>query len=368
MFVLVGFIFGPTQKLAFSFVLMSHNITEWTPELPEVYTIGPSDVSAISFFATLCIVAHAVIQEYGVDKIVKKLHLSKYRTAQFIESTHLVIFHVFSQCWLVVILARADWLRKYDLLWSDYPSGRNLMSYQEKFLFIAHLSYWLHCYTALPLHRVRREDWSKRIAHYTINLLFVVFVYALGYSRLGLVMLTVHGFTEIIFHSARIVYNFELKKTNIASILYSIWDVAFVIARLLTIGISVLVLLKPRAVPAATPTASPDAASGDATTTEEEIGSPPPDPAGDSQARLRVIVSYCTLVIIVVGNAWMLLNFATFQLRRSQAQAVVKGGAKTKKARTATARAGSSPESTESETSGGEEQRASPKSTVRQRK
>merc|ERR1719204_1487798 len=60
------------------------------------YTQGPKDIPAIFFYLLISVVMHAIIQEYLLDKVNKKLHLSKIKHAKFNESGQLLAFYITS--------------------------------------------------------------------------------------------------------------------------------------------------------------------------------------------------------------------------------------------------------------------------------
>lgn len=79
------------------FVVMSHNTTDTFAHdqpTPVLYTYGAKDVALTFFYFLICIVMHAVIQEYLLDKLNRKLHLSKIKFSKFNESGQLLIFYL----------------------------------------------------------------------------------------------------------------------------------------------------------------------------------------------------------------------------------------------------------------------------------
>lgn len=147
----IGVMFQATQNYCFPFMWMNHNVTSVEEvrskppgELEMLYKQGPLDALNIVFYTVVMILLHAIIQEFGIDKIVKKFHLSRYRTSQFIESTHLALFSVFSFVFGSYVLSQAKWLlfRQPELLWPQYPLAINTMTMLEKFFCIIQLSYW----------------------------------------------------------------------------------------------------------------------------------------------------------------------------------------------------------------------------------
>lgn len=101
---IVGLMFPMTHALSSAFVAPQYNDTYMIPsgaadgEVREVhgYMSGLFDLPTIFFYSICWIVVHAVIQEYGLDKLQKKTHLSKVSTFKFGESFHMIFFTAYS--------------------------------------------------------------------------------------------------------------------------------------------------------------------------------------------------------------------------------------------------------------------------------
>ncbi|VDP89660.1 unnamed protein product, partial [Echinostoma caproni] len=82
-----------THSFSSTFLFIQHNVTdEDHPERPPLYSPGKSDLCVIFFYTLICIVAHAVLQEYVFDRFARKLNLTKARVCKFNESAHLTCF------------------------------------------------------------------------------------------------------------------------------------------------------------------------------------------------------------------------------------------------------------------------------------
>ncbi|KAK2113862.1 hypothetical protein P7K49_008128 [Saguinus oedipus] len=68
------------------------------------YHYGPKDLVTILFYIFITIILHAVVQEYILDKISKRLHLSKVKHSKFNESGQLVVFHLTSVIWCFYVV------------------------------------------------------------------------------------------------------------------------------------------------------------------------------------------------------------------------------------------------------------------------
>jgi translocating chain-associated membrane protein 1 len=61
----VGLMVQATSPLASVFIALQHNVTE-AGEIP-LYSPGIKDWAAVFFYSLICIVIHAIIQEYALD-------------------------------------------------------------------------------------------------------------------------------------------------------------------------------------------------------------------------------------------------------------------------------------------------------------
>ncbi|KAL5110573.1 Translocating chain-associated membrane protein 1 [Taenia crassiceps] len=104
-----GMLFPGPSRAASLFVAMQHNASnekEVDSMSDVVYTTGRYDLLAVSFYTLICIIVHAVIQEYILD---------------FNESGQLLFFYAFSVYWAVYALMNERFLTSLDGLWSGYP-------------------------------------------------------------------------------------------------------------------------------------------------------------------------------------------------------------------------------------------------------
>ena len=110
----VGLMFQISSPAASVFIALHHNVTVPTEIQPGVfqdvlaYTQGPKDIPAIFFYLLISVVMHAIIQEYLLDKVNKKLHLSKIKHAKFNESGQLLAFYITSIVWAGDIVLRYE--------------------------------------------------------------------------------------------------------------------------------------------------------------------------------------------------------------------------------------------------------------------
>ncbi|XP_043566641.1 translocating chain-associated membrane protein 1-like 1 isoform X2 [Chiloscyllium plagiosum] len=186
MVILLGLMFEITAKFAIMFITVQYNVTYTNvdEEIDSIsfYEYGFKDLATIFFYMLIAIILHAVIQEYILDKINRRLHLSKTKHSKFNESGQLAFFYLFSFIWGASILTGEKFTTDPTLLWEGYP----------------HTHMFLH--------------------------------------RLGLILLVPHYLVELLFHASRLFYFSDENKQKG----FTLWALLFVMARLLTLTFSVL--------------------------------------------------------------------------------------------------------------------------------
>ena len=128
------------------------------------------DIPATFFYLLIAVVMHQIIQEYILDKVNRKLHLSKVKHAKFNESGQLLSFYLVSIVWAGDILLREN-LFHIRTLWEGYP--HTSMTFMFKFFYIVQIAYWLHIFPELYFQKVKREDMGARIQYAVLYLLFI---------------------------------------------------------------------------------------------------------------------------------------------------------------------------------------------------
>ncbi|KAI4470931.1 translocation associated membrane protein [Holotrichia oblita] len=108
MVIVVGLMVQATSPIASIFITLQHNVTE-AGEIP-LYSPGIKDWAAVFFYSLICIVVHAIIQEYVLDKVSKRLHLSKSKLAIFTNSGQLAVFYLASTVWGFDIVIREQYI------------------------------------------------------------------------------------------------------------------------------------------------------------------------------------------------------------------------------------------------------------------
>jgi len=291
----VGLMFQISSPMASVFIALHHNVSAPVEIQPGVfqdftfYTAGVKDISAVFFYLLISIVMHAIIQEYLLDKVNKKLHLSKIKHAKFNESGQLLAFYLVSLVWGGDIILREN-LLNVSALWDGYP--HNNMTFLFKFFFIIQISYWLHIFPELYFQKTKREDMSSKIQYATLYLIFVAAAYLFRFTRLSLVLLVVHYIAEAVFHTCRILAYAE--RTSISSKLFKLGDLLFVLARLSSVILTVLTFWYGLA----------------KAPIEEQVLDLATGNFNTGLFRLNALVAVCLL------QAWLMWNFIMFQVKR----------------------------------------------------
>nr|XP_033819592.1 translocating chain-associated membrane protein 1-like 1 isoform X1 [Geotrypetes seraphini] len=237
MVVLLGLMFEVTAKYAIMFITVQYNVTyidESRNEPLHFYAYGLKDVATVFFYMLIAIILHAVIQEYILDKINRRLHLSKTKHSKFNESGQLAFFYLISFAWGTSIISAEPYTTNPTLLWEDYPHIH--MFFQVKFFYICQIAYWLHALPELYFQKVRKEDIARQLYYTCLYIAHIVGAYVLNLHRLGLILLVPHYLVELLFHASRLFYFSDENKQKG----FTLWALLFVMARLLTLTLSVL--------------------------------------------------------------------------------------------------------------------------------
>ncbi|KAM6053109.1 translocating chain-associated membrane protein 1-like isoform 2-T3 [Theristicus caerulescens] len=210
---LMVFVLENPAKFAVIFVTVQYNVTYTIDDNSEqfhFYDYGPKDIATIFFYMLVAINLHAIIQENILDKINRRLHLSKTKHSKFNESGQLVFFYFFSFIWGASILNEEEFLMDPSSLWKDYPRSR--MLFQVKFFYICQIAYWLHALPELYFQRIRKEDIPRQLCYICLYIAHISGAYILNLQHLGLILMLPHYLVEFIFHASRLFYFIDENK------------------------------------------------------------------------------------------------------------------------------------------------------------
>ncbi|XP_017006623.2 translocating chain-associated membrane protein 1 [Drosophila takahashii] len=241
----VGLMNESTAAFASAFISLHHNVSGEDPSREQpygkayTYIAGIKDYCAIFFYTLTCIIMHAIIQEFVLDKISKKLHLSKFKLARFNESGQLVAFYLLSFVWGAHVLLKEGYLGQVAQLWEGFPE--HPMSFLHKFYFIVQLAYYLHMLPELYFQKIKtKEEQQPKIVHSISGFTLIVLAYTLSFQRLALVLLTLHYFSELLSHVFQLIGVFD-REERLAK-LRVVNNAVFFLARFATSVIGVLTL------------------------------------------------------------------------------------------------------------------------------
>jgi translocating chain-associated membrane protein 1 len=238
----LGTIVHATSSYCLAFFSPRHNVTDLDSSKRSafLFNYGLKDLAMLFSYTLICITVHAVWQEYVLDKVYKKLHLSKSKNAKFFESGQLILFYLISVGWALMLFKDEAYFQSgLEYLWRDYPySG---MTTWTKLYFIIQLSYWLHNFPELYLQKVRKEDIPARIVYSSLYLITIVYGYLTRFWRISIVLLTIHYLIEIFYHVSRLAHFYATTKTHstqaksTSKYLFKIWNYVFVFGRLISV-------------------------------------------------------------------------------------------------------------------------------------
>ncbi|KAL5286225.1 TRAM1 family protein [Megaselia abdita] len=244
MIFVVGLTIQSTSALANVFISLHHNVTGEEPShehptgIPFTYESGFKDYFAVFFYTLICIIMHAVLQEYVLDKISKKFHLSKFKLNQFNEFGQLVVFYILSFVWGADIIIKERYLTKFSLLLDDFPN--HPMTFLHKLFFIIQLAYYLHMLPELYFQRIKKEDQQPKIIHAVCGFSVVALAYFLGFQRIALVLITLHYLSQAISYAFQLISVFDRDEKYASLRLFN--SVTFILVRFSTVVIAILSL------------------------------------------------------------------------------------------------------------------------------
>ncbi|XP_047530946.1 translocating chain-associated membrane protein 1 [Vanessa atalanta] len=242
---LVGLMVQSTSPVASLFISLHHNVTGVEPSRetprgePFLYETGWKDACAIFFYSLVCIVMHAILQEYLLDKISKKFHLSKSRLSALNESGQLIIFQLMTLVWGGDAILREGFLFNISLLWDGYPN--HPMSFLLKLWWIVQASYWIHTIPELYFLRIKKDEWSGRIRHAIVAFAFLAMAYCFQFQRVGVCLVVLHSLSEFVSHTYRLNNILRGEKEDyLDKIMGLLNGIVFVVVRLCSLVLGVL--------------------------------------------------------------------------------------------------------------------------------
>ncbi|CAI2350030.1 unnamed protein product [Caenorhabditis sp. 36 PRJEB53466] len=246
---IVGLMFPLTHGIASYFVSPQYNGTYLEVTGPEGaekevngYLNGILDVPTLFFYSICWIVIHAVLQEYGLDKLQKKIHLSKVSTFKFGESFHLLFFAAYSigHAGYIISERPEDFLdvKSSFRIWSGYPVEHRVMSISYKLFYIFQISYWLHQFPEFYLQKLKREEIRQKTLNTVLYLFFITTGYFLNFTRIGIILLSLEYATQLVFHIARLAHFLNRKAFSAPA--FKAYNALFIVGRFATVVLAVM--------------------------------------------------------------------------------------------------------------------------------
>ncbi|KAI6223579.1 TLC domain-containing protein [Aphelenchoides fujianensis] len=243
MVIVVGFMFQATLPFSQLLVVPQYNqsVQQNNESVgPVVYRAGVRDIGALFFYTIVWITVHCIIQEFIIDKIQRRLHMSRSRLTRFSESAQLAPFALYSAGHALYILHEMGVHKDFSLLWAGYPEAHRFFPLNYKLFFIFQISFWLHQFPEFYFQKLKRDEIRERTIYSVLFLGFITAAYFANFTRLALVLLAVEYASLAILHGSRLVY-FAGRNPN-ADRSFRVWNVSFIAVRLASMVISVLVL------------------------------------------------------------------------------------------------------------------------------
>uniref|UniRef100_A0A3Q2PR21 Zgc:113278 n=1 Tax=Fundulus heteroclitus TaxID=8078 RepID=A0A3Q2PR21_FUNHE len=253
MIILLGLMFEVTAKFAIMFITVQYNVTQVLDEKSEpvnLYQYGPKDMATVFFYLLIAVILHALIQEYILDVSTAK---SPSAYQPYVS---------------ICMPQEGAFYRSFKF------SCRNLKK-------IKHLRLSVFGFQ-------KHEDIPRQLYYICLYVVHITGAYVLNLHRLGLVLLVPHYLVELLFHASRLFYFSDENKQKG----FTLWALLFVIARLLTLTLSVLTF---------------------------GFGLPRTENHGFSLAEgnFNVLTIRMTcLAAICLTQAWMMWKFINFQLKK----------------------------------------------------
>ncbi|XP_069315282.1 translocating chain-associated membrane protein 1-like 1 [Eulemur rufifrons] len=240
MFLVLGLMFEGTAEASIVFLTLQHGVAVPAAEEPggggsrALYRYGAKDLATIFFYTLVAIILHATIQEYVLDRINRRMQLARAKQSKFNASGQFGVFYLVSCVWGAAVLVSEDGLAEPALLWRARPPS--MMTFQMKFFYIAQLAYWFHAFPELYFQKTRKQDVPDQLVYIGLHLFHITGAYLLYLNHLGLLLLVLHYFVELLSHVCGLFYFGDDSYQRGLSL----WAVVSILGRLATLSVSVL--------------------------------------------------------------------------------------------------------------------------------
>ncbi|CAJ0930838.1 unnamed protein product, partial [Mesorhabditis belari] len=244
MLIVIGFMFPATASLSAIFVVPQYNETvsiptEVGPYDVQIYRSGVRDIFTVLFYTVAWITVHAIIQEYILDKLQRKVHLSKSKQYKFGESGHHLFFATYAVVHAAYVIG--DFIDSHNDLknvWSGYPEEHRAMTLNMKLFFLLQIAYWVHQFPEFYFSKMKKDEMQHRTVVSILHIGFIAGAYIMNFQRLAVLLLVIQYASDVIFHLARLIH--FLEKKSIAKNTFKAWNFVFILARLATAVLAVV--------------------------------------------------------------------------------------------------------------------------------
>ncbi|KRX65811.1 Translocating chain-associated membrane protein 1-like 1, partial [Trichinella sp. T9] len=296
MLFVIAMTFKATSSIATTFVILQHNATDISDKNQQwLYYNGWKDIAAVFFYTLATIIVHAVIQEYVVDKLHRKVHLSKTKMVKFNESGQMVFFSLASVLYAGYIISQFAVGQIPFCTYDNATTSETVFHFAGIKLHISDVTVWavgkscsLLLRSCLFTYGDVEQVASKTDDVHSENDSFL-------FNRVALCILLLHYTAEFIFHVCRLAYFAEKKYISTPG--FKLWNVVFVTVRLGCASLAVLTFwygLRSYETPSFDPK------------------------TGNYNTRFLRINS---LLSVCACQAWMMWNFIHFHLKRARERA-----------------------------------------------
>uniref|UniRef100_A0A673HIX4 Translocating chain-associated membrane protein n=1 Tax=Sinocyclocheilus rhinocerous TaxID=307959 RepID=A0A673HIX4_9TELE len=280
-FILIGLMFETTAKTAILFIQPQYNISTMSADGEvTLYLYGWKDCATVLFYLCITIILHAVVQEYVLDKVNRRLHLSKSKNTKFNESGQLCVFYLVSSLWSLYVIATEGYLLHPSSLWENYPHRVRLI-FLDNFCILK--LFWYHFTFKL-------EEIPRQLQYISLYLLHILAAYLLNLTRVGLVLLFLQYLSEMGFHLSRLFYFIDENHHK----MFEMWSIGFVLTRMITLTLMFLAV-------------GFGLARSENQTLDLEVGN-------FNTLSIRLLV----LFVVCFTQSWLLWKFFRFQLSRTR--------------------------------------------------
>uniref|UniRef100_A0A0K0E6V7 TLC domain-containing protein n=2 Tax=Strongyloides stercoralis TaxID=6248 RepID=A0A0K0E6V7_STRER len=241
MFAIIGLMFNLTNPISSLFLLPQYNETIVSPTATNkteiVYATGLYDIPNFIFYSIVWITIHALIQEYVLDKIQRKYHLSRTSMSKFFESGHFFIFFAYSTLHSFSIIYENNYIYNLSQMWINYPQNHRKIGINIKMFYLLQISYWIHQFPCFFFHKVKRDEIPTRCAYSAAYLLLIIASYYMNFTKCATLLLFLQYLILTLYHYGRI--SLLLGKKKKACIIFTTYNILFIITKIISFSVTI---------------------------------------------------------------------------------------------------------------------------------